>query len=296
MRAIVTTTINKPTEALKKFSEKKDWKLYVVGDLKTPHEDYKNLDCIYLHPSIQEEKYKKLSDMIGWNCIQRRNIGLVEAYRDGAEIIATVDDDNIPYENWGENVRIGKVTEVDCYENEKGFFDPLSVTNISHMWHRGYPIQFLSTRLCNKFVGKVKMVPLIQADLWDGEPDVDAICRLTNNCPSEKIIGSFPYTCKGMTIFNSQNTFIHRSILPDYCVVAQADRMDDIWGGIFLQKNRSSPFIIFNSPSVYQKRNYHDIVNDLERELRGHYKTLGLLKDSSEFNLFYKYYKDCCLR
>jgi hypothetical protein len=100
-----------------------------------------------------------------------------------------------------------------------------------------------------------------------------------------------------MTVFNSQNTFIHRTAIPDYCVVSQADRMDDIWGGIFLQKKlNNSPFVIFNSPSVYQKRNYHNIVNDLERELMGHYRTMELLKDSSEFDEFYCCYRDCCLR
>ena len=35
-KVIVTTTINKPTIAIKKFDEMKDWTLIVVGDLKTP--------------------------------------------------------------------------------------------------------------------------------------------------------------------------------------------------------------------------------------------------------------------
>lgn len=98
---IVTTTINPPTEATLKFLSKKDWTLIVVGDLKTPHNLYKKLNCIYLHPDEQEKKYRKLSDIIGWKTIQRRNIGFVEAFRLGADVIATVDDDNIPYENWG---------------------------------------------------------------------------------------------------------------------------------------------------------------------------------------------------
>lgn len=297
MKAIVTTTINPPTEALVKFAAKKDWRLYIVGDLKTPHEAYRDFPAHYLEPKYQEDKYKDLSDLIGWNCIQRRNIGLVEAYRDGADIIATVDDDNIPYENWGENLLVGRKVEVDCYANEKGFFDPLSVTSMRHMWHRGYPIQLLSSRLNNKFVGRVSMVPLVQADLWDGEPDVDAICRLTNNHPSEKITGSFPYTCEGVTVFNSQNTFLCRSVIPDYTVIAQADRMDDIWGGIVLQQRNENknPFIVFGEPSVYQRRNYHNIVKDMERELMGHYDTLNIMADASRFKEFYDCYKAYCL-
>ena len=37
----------------------------------------------------------KLSKLIGWNCIQRRNFAILEAYERGAEIIALIDDDNI---------------------------------------------------------------------------------------------------------------------------------------------------------------------------------------------------------
>ena len=105
---IVTTTINSPTKATKKFCEMKGWELIVVGDTKTPHKEYERLNCIYLHPDYQEEKYKDLSDAIGWKCIQRRNIGLVDAYNRGADIIATVDDDNIPYDDWGKDVYVGQ--------------------------------------------------------------------------------------------------------------------------------------------------------------------------------------------
>src|SRR3989338_633326 len=98
-KIIVTTTINPPTEAILKFCEKKEWEMVVVGDRKTPHEAYEKLckeypQVTYLDPEFQEKKYKELSDGIGWNSIQRRSIGFVEAYAMGAELLATVDDDN----------------------------------------------------------------------------------------------------------------------------------------------------------------------------------------------------------
>ena len=92
---IVTTTINSPTLATIKYSRKEDWTLIVVGDTKTPHQEYEDLDCIYLSPEYQEKTYPELSETIGWKSIQRRNIGFVEAYNRGADVIATVDDDNI---------------------------------------------------------------------------------------------------------------------------------------------------------------------------------------------------------
>ena len=93
---IVTTTINKPTEAIHKFDNMPDWKLIVVGDKKTPS-NYNLTNGIYISPEDQENHDKDLSDAIGWNCIQRRNFGLLKAHQLDAEIIATIDDDNIPY-------------------------------------------------------------------------------------------------------------------------------------------------------------------------------------------------------
>lgn len=46
-KAIVTTTINSPTKALKRFikiADKQDWHLFIVGDKKTPHQPYYDID------------------------------------------------------------------------------------------------------------------------------------------------------------------------------------------------------------------------------------------------------------
>ncbi len=96
-KLIVTTTINSPTEATKRYDKIEDWDFLVVGDKKTPHDEYKNYN--YLHPEDQEKIDKNLSDMIGWGCIQRRNLGFVYALKNDYDYIATVDDDNIPYDN-----------------------------------------------------------------------------------------------------------------------------------------------------------------------------------------------------
>ena len=60
-----------------KYSRMDDWELIVVGDKKTPHYDYNNLNCVYLSPEYQEETYPELSEVIGWNSIQRRNLSLI---------------------------------------------------------------------------------------------------------------------------------------------------------------------------------------------------------------------------
>ena len=134
VNTIVTTTIYPVSEATKKFATFDDWHLYIVGDTKTPHEEYidfsKNHNNVtYLTPEYQEENYKEISDLIGWKSIQRRNIGFLQALKDGADIIASVDDDNIPLDNWGQNIMIGKPTNVYYYETDEIAFDAIGVTN-----------------------------------------------------------------------------------------------------------------------------------------------------------------------
>jgi len=92
---IATTTINPPTEALLKYASF-GMEVIVAGDLKTQHNLFQNIPNVtYIHPNYQESKYKKLSDLIGWNCMERKNMAILEAYSRGADYIALIDDDNI---------------------------------------------------------------------------------------------------------------------------------------------------------------------------------------------------------
>ena len=78
----------------------------VIGDTKTPHITLKNGE--YIPAKAQNSLGFKCVEMIPWNLIQRRNIGYLVALRNGADVIATIDDDNIPYANWGQDLQIGK--------------------------------------------------------------------------------------------------------------------------------------------------------------------------------------------
>ena len=274
---IVTTTINPPTLATIKYSRKEDWTLIVVGDTKTPHYDYENLNCIYLSPEYQEKTYPELSETIGWKSIQRRNIGFVEAYNRGADIVATVDDDNIPYDDWGTNVIVGETVEIDFYNTDLGVFDPLSVTEHNQVWHRGFPIDLVPYRSRVSYGGKLKRRVLVQADLWDGDPDIDAMARLSIRpiVKFDKIQG--PYGSLSISPFNSQNTFLAREVIPYYSVFPHVGRMDDIWGGYVLQHYFPNS-VIYNKASVFQDRNVQDLITNLEKEIMGYRKTSELIR------------------
>lgn len=280
---IVTTTINPLTEAIKKFSVMKDWTLIVVGDRKTPALEYidsnfENDGSIYLDCDLQEQLYPRLSKLLGWNTISRRNLGLLFAYQNEAEIVASVDDDNIPLPGWGKNLAIEKKVSVDFYECEDIAFDPLSITTYHHLWHRGFPIE-LKDKRNTKLAGTTVFKPLVQADLWNIDPDVDAICRMLYNEPVEFQITNF-YKANKKSPFNMQNTFVAREALKYFFSIPFIGRMDDIWSSYWLQANLSG-CVVYAPASVnhIQERSWESLVKDLSDEILGYRHSLNLLLD-----------------
>lgn len=61
-KSIVITTIYKPSLSTLKYCSQDDWEIVIVGDLKTPHEEYQKLETEYknvkyLHPNDQEKLF-----------------------------------------------------------------------------------------------------------------------------------------------------------------------------------------------------------------------------------------------
>jgi hypothetical protein len=290
---IVTTTIYTPSEAIHKFITFSDWNIIIVGDKKTPHDKYlqleqQNKNVQYLTPEYQENNYKELSDAIGWNKIQRRNIGFIEALKKGAEIIASVDDDNIPLDNWGETIYIGKPTNVYYYESNEIAFDPIGVTNHNDLWHRGFPIQDLHQR-CNKYkITRKTIIPDIQADFWNGDPDIDAMCRLEHKPMCFFDDKYFPLATNVFSPFNSQNTFFSRAALKRYLVIPGIGRMDDIWASYYMESLGFK--VVYNKATVFQDRNIQNLTKNLTMEFIGYEKTQEMLMDiKDDSNNFLKY-------
>ena len=263
---IISTSINPPTEAIRKFDNLKNWTLIVVGDKKTP-KNYKLKNGIYLSPQDQKKIDKKLSDILGWNCIERRNIGLVYAKKANAKIVALVDDDNIPYKNWGKNISIGKKIKAKFYKTSQPVFDPIYQTNHKDLWHRGFPVDRLDQRENLKHIIKEVKVD-VQADFWNGDPDIDAIARIMSKpkCDFNKKL--FPFYSNKISPFNSQNTFLDASLLKHNFLFPDQGRMHDIWASYYLQYVKKIN-VIYSEPSVFQNRNLHDLSVDLKNELIG---------------------------
>ena len=274
-KVIVTTTINPPTKAVKLFQAMKEWDLVVIGDLKTP-KDYHLERGLYMDPAAQEKYDKELSDAIGWNCIQRRNFGLLIAHDMNADIVAVVDDDNIPLAGWGENLFVGREIETNYYETDLPAFDPIGATNYPKLWHRGYPLQLLSKR--NYAAKTRKRVRAdVQADFWNGDPDIDAICRMEHAPECDFDPAAFPIASNRLSPFNSQNTFLSGDVLNSYFLYPHIGRMDDIWAAYYVQAKDYR--VVYGKASVFQDRNVHDLTRDMRQEYLGYEHNIGIVKE-----------------
>jgi hypothetical protein len=277
MQVIVTTTINPVTEAIERFQALDRWHLIVVGDKKTPA-PYHLERGTYVSCEDQEKRDKDLSDAIGWNCIQRRNFGLVWAHDMGAEVVALVDDDNIPYEGWGDDLLLGRDVEANWHTTDLAAFDPVGATNEASLWHRGYPLQLIAQRTYPRPERRSFRAD-VQADFWDGDPDIDALCRLEHRPECHFDPKFFPIASNKTSPFNSQNTFLSAAVLPHYFLFPHVGRMDDIWAAYYVQAKGFR--VIYGKASVYQRRNEHDLIRDMKAEYLGYENNLRLVQDLS---------------
>ena len=152
----------------------------------------------------------------------------------------------------------------------------MGATNHRHLWHRGFPLQLLPHRDYSRKVRKTVRVD-VQADFWNGDPDVDAVCRMEHAPVCSFDPRCFPFAADRIGPFNSQNTFVGAACLKDYFMFPHVGRMDDIWAAYYLQAKGHR--VVWNKPSVYQRRNVHDLIRDMRQEYVGYENNLKLVQD-----------------
>lgn len=278
-KVIVSTTASAPTDAIRRYDALVDWRLIVVTDARTPP-GYTLDRGIIVTPAMQEEYDRELSDLIGWNCIQRRNFGFLWARDLGADIVAVVDDDNVPADDWGTDLVVGEEVEAFWYDTgDLPVFDPVGATNESAYWHRGFPLQLVSRRDYSRVTRRAVRAD-IQAGFWNGAADLDAVCRLIYSPSCEFDPARFPIASNAIAPFNTQNTFLRADVLPDFFVFPHIGRMDDIWAAFYVQSLGRS--VVFTRPTVFHARSERNLTEDMRREYLGYEQSLDLVRDLLE--------------
>ncbi|MDI9347939.1 MAG: STELLO glycosyltransferase family protein [Methylacidiphilales bacterium] len=267
---IVITSINAPTRAVKKFAALLDYKTIVVGDKKTPAGwAYKNVG--YLSLQNQIASYAAFCKLLPVNHYSRKMIGYLFAINSGATMIVDTDDDNIPLSNFAVPNFDGTY---DCvYSNMPlniySLFINQSTNNL--IWPRGYPLELITAK--NKITSSKNIVRVgIWQGLANGDPDVDAIYRMTNGSIDIAFKKRSPVVLKNKTWcpFNSQNTYFRHECFPLlYLPSTVTFRFTDILRGIIAQPIlwKFGYSLGFTQATVFQARNKHTLLKDFIDEV-----------------------------
>jgi hypothetical protein len=272
--AIVVTTINPPTHAVVEIQNgalANGATFYVIGDSKSPP-DFSLPGAKYFSLEAQRATGLRFADLCPTRHYARKNIGYLEAMRDGAQIIIETDDDNIPREGfWApreRTVTAPLVTE-QGWNNVYGYFSDQLI------WPRGLPLDRVKDKLQPMDgLASISADCPVQQGLADENPDVDAIYRLLLPLPQNFEPGRTVILDKGVWCpFNSQNTTFWRDAFPLlYLPYHCSFRMTDIWRSFVAQRLmwENDWRLMFHSSTVYQERNEHDLMRDFAEEVPGY--------------------------
>lgn len=274
--ALVTTTINVPRVLALYAKHGPDVRFFVVGDRKSddlaitsflldiPNHSYYGIDT-------QHALGYECSRMIGENCIQRRNIATLEAVAWGADMIVSIDDDNIPLEyDYFQQFPLSrnglKATSFSCWFDVGQLLQPKAE-------HRGFPH---TKRAQHSFEPVTDAKIGVAAGICLGDPDIGAAERIAN---SPTVHGVSELLRSGIvtdpretwTVFNSQNTAFIRDLAPAMFMLPGVGRYDDIYASLITQRvmREKGLHVHFGKPFVWQERNKHNLTDDLLMEIMG---------------------------
>ena len=278
--ALITTTVNVPTVLALYRKLGPDVAFFVAADEKTPLEAYEFCasipNCEIYSPDRQRDLGYACSELLGWNCVERRNIALLEAVKSKADIIVTVDDDNAGFD-WGYFEKMN-----DALDNARpwfglkassptGWFDPGALL-VPQTKHRGFPISVPSRPVFEPVIdAKIG----VAQGLCLGDPDIDAVTRIATapiiHSVSELGRAGIVVDNKCWTVFNTQNTAFIRELAPAMFQPPGTGRYSDIYASLITQRvmRERGLHVHFGQPFIWQQRNQHDLIRDLRQEIDG---------------------------
>jgi len=209
---------------------------------------------------------------------QRKNMGYLYAIQHGAKYIYDTDDDNHPY---GGKVSFDEMKEPKSYLMYNGGPDRHHYNGFAHfgqstLWPRGFPLDMIDKAPVRKYKSCTGVRPLVQQGVVDGDPDLDAIQRLTRKDSSAKFVVYFDidappvvFPPKSFCPFNSQNTFLHYDIFFSLLLPQTVTfRVNDIWRSFITQRLLwdIGGHLSYYPPNAYQDRTPHDFLEDFYAE------------------------------
>lgn len=277
--AVVITTIQPPTTGVRAIAARAlsgDISFVVIGDRKSP-ESWQCEGAEYLSIGDQGRLPFASASVIPPNSYTRKMLGYLVAAAKGVAWIRETDDDNSPYESFFDSVP--SVVSARVPEAVDGWVNIYSYFTDRFVWPRGFPLSRLQAASQHGPVvtetRAVEGLMVLQA-VADGDPDVDAVYRLTAPDVGDVIFEAgtpLVLPAGSWTPFNSQATTWPRALLPlMYLPATCSFRMTDIWRSYIAQRLMSclDASLVITPATVFQDRNAHDLMRDFRDEIEGY--------------------------
>jgi Reversibly glycosylated polypeptide len=300
---IVCTTINRLhflpafVDNILRYGRELDTSVVIVGDRKTPDvckeearvQRQRGVAVDYMTIPDQQaymERFPDLDREIPYDSDNRRNIGFLKALEEGADVVISIDDDNLCVDAGdfvGEHLSCGRTQTHAAALGAGSWFNVCSLLDAKPcselLYPRGFPYR-QRQRGTDHVEGFISKHIAANVGLWTSDPDVDAVGRLYAAPKVSSRTGGPVILSPGVrTPINTQNTAITRDAMAAYYYVRMGsplrgmmiDRYGDIFSGYFLQWCVAAigEGVRVGGPMLDQQRNPHNLFVDLWHELAG---------------------------
>ncbi|XP_067669910.1 uncharacterized protein [Haliotis asinina] len=169
----------------------------------------------------------------------------------------------------------------------KKLFNPYRHFGQPTLWPRGYPLGSVGENITQEYELSHWKTPSIQQGIVNGDPDMDAIFRLTRKHTHSRLNVTFDDRAPPAIVpagvfspFNSQNTlFLYDALWALLIPSTTTVRVCDIWRGYWAQRLlwEMGGNLGFLPPNAFQKRNSHSYLSDAKDENDLYYQTERLV-------------------
>ncbi len=268
-KSLVVTTIASPNECLSTLASgalAHAYDFICIGDKKSP-DQFQIEGCEFYSATRQQQLNYSLVDQLPWNHYCRKNLGYLIAIENGSQRILETDDDNFPEDDdfWQDDLSIN-VTDQIIGDGWLNIYSHFGVD----AWPRGFPLEKI--RFPDRFEQESSAVnPYIKQCLVNGDPDVDAIFRLTRGL--DITFEQYNPVALGAGVwcpFNSQNTlWVKQSFPLLYLPVTCSFRATDIVRSYVAQRClwAMDGQVVFSGANARQIRNEHNLLKDFDDEI-----------------------------
>eukprot|EP00741_Cyanophora_paradoxa_P000228 tig00000402_g221.t1 len=286
----IITTINPPTDDVRKVAAVPGWQIVVVADKKTPKNwslpEYPNVH--FLSVEDQEKLPYATRKLLPWNTYMRKNVGYLYAIERGATVVYETDDDNALLQDHvpviEETAHVATLEPCNpAGPDAQPVVNPYAYFGHRDIWPRGYPLQHLGTQdlTCTRrsaplhAPGAPRVSVPVQQYLADADPDLDAVFRLVK----PKLVGHIHFAKRDpvavrrglMVPYNTQNTVtLYQAFWGLWMPTSVNWRVSDIWRGYVAQAIlwRLGARLAFGHATAVQVRNPHSYLHDFEEEMQ----------------------------